>query len=63
MMTDPKRLKNYAVGTKHSEGCAYGTSRNICKLTGVDGLIHISKNLDKEFKVGDSLEVFVEMIA
>ncbi len=67
MMTDPwaEIEKNYAVGTKHNGKVVriapYGIFVNFDK--GVDGLIHISKKpADKEFKVGDSLEVFVEMI-
>lgn len=57
--------KNYAVGTKHNGKVVriapYGIFVNFDK--GVDGLIHVSKKpADKEFKVGDSLEVFVEMI-
>ena len=57
--------KTYAVGTKHNGKVVriapYGIFVNFDK--GVDGLIHISKKpADKEFKVGDSLEVFVEMI-
>ena len=67
MMNDPwaEIEKNYAVGTKHTgkvvRMAPYGIFVNFDK--GVDGLIHISKKpADKEFKVGDSLEVFVEMI-
>jgi len=57
--------KNYAIGTKHSGKVVriapYGIFVNFEK--GVDGLIHISKKpADKEFVVGDKVEVFVEMI-
>lgn len=57
--------KNYAVGTKHTGKviriAPYGIFVNFDK--GVDGLIHISKKpADKEFAVGDKVEVFVEMI-
>jgi small subunit ribosomal protein S1 len=57
--------KNYAIGTKHTGKVVriapYGIFVNFEK--GVDGLIHISKKpADKEFKVGDKVEVFVEMI-
>lgn len=57
--------KNYAVGTKHTGKVVriapYGIFVNFDK--GVDGLIHISKKpADKEFAVGDKVEVFVEMI-
>lgn len=57
--------KNYAIGTKHTGKVVriapYGIFVNFEK--GVDGLIHISKKpADKEFKVGDTVEVFVEMI-
>lgn len=67
MTTDPwaEIEKTYAVGTKHTGKVVriapYGIFVNFDK--GVDGLIHVSKKpADKEFKVGDSLEVFVEMI-
>ncbi|KKS92083.1 MAG: 30S ribosomal protein S1 [Candidatus Collierbacteria bacterium GW2011_GWB1_44_6] len=55
----------YAVGTKHSGKAyriaPYGIFVNFEK--GVDGLIHISKKpADKEFKVGDKVEVFVESL-
>jgi len=54
---------NFAIGTKHSGKVVriapYGIFVNFDK--GVDGLIHISKKpADKEFKVGDKVEVFVE---
>lgn len=57
--------KNYAVGTKHTGKIVrianYGIFVNFEK--GVDGLIHISKKpADKEFAVGDEIEVFVEML-
>lgn len=57
--------KKYAVGTKHTGKVVriapYGIFVNFDK--GVDGLIHISKKpAEKEFNVGDSVEVFVEMI-
>src|SRR5258706_2032480 len=57
--------KNYAIGTKHTGKVVriapYGIFVNFEK--GVDGLIHISKKpADKEFKMGDKVEVFVEMI-
>ncbi len=57
--------KNYAIGTKHTGKVVriapYGIFVNFDK--GVDGLIHISKKpADKEFKMGDKVEVFVEMI-
>jgi len=57
--------KNYAVGTKHTGKVVriapYGIFVNFDK--GVDGLIHISKKpADKEFAVGEKVEVFVEMI-
>ena len=53
----------FAIGTKHSGKVVriapYGIFVNFDK--GVDGLIHISKKpADKEFKVGDKVEVFVE---
>lgn len=53
----------FAIGTKHSgkvvRMAPYGIFVNFDK--GVDGLIHISKKpADKEFKVGDKVEVFVE---
>lgn len=53
----------YAIGTKHSGKVVriapYGTFVNFDK--GVDGLIHVSKKpADKEFKIGESVEVFVE---
>lgn len=67
MTTDPwaEIEKTYAVGTKHNGKVVriapYGIFVNFDK--GVDGLIHISKKpADKEFKVGQDLEVFVEMI-
>src|SRR3989339_511025 len=54
---------NFAIGTKHSGKVVriapYGIFVNFDK--GVDGLIHVSKKpADKEFKVGDKVEVFVE---
>ncbi len=57
--------KRYAVGTKHSGKVVriapYGIFVNFEK--GVDGLIHISKKpAEKEFSVGDEVEVFVEML-
>lgn len=57
--------KNYAVGTKHTGKVVriapYGIFVNFEK--GIDGLIHISKKpAEKEFQVGDKVEVFVEMI-
>ena len=57
--------KNYAVGTKHTGKVVriapYGIFVNFDK--GVDGLIHISKKpADKEFKVDQDIEVFVEML-
>lgn len=57
--------KNYAIGTKHTGKVVriapYGIFVNFEK--GVDGLIHVSKKpADKEFAVGDTVEVFVEMI-
>ncbi len=67
MMSDPwaEIEKNYAVGTKHTGKVVriapYGIFVNFDK--GVDGLIHVSKKpADKEFKVGEEIEVFVEMI-
>jgi ribosomal protein S1 len=53
----------YAIGTKHSGKVVriapYGIFVNFEK--GVDGLIHVSKKpADKEFKMGDMIEVFVE---
>ncbi len=53
----------FAIGTKHSGKvfriAPYGIFVNFDK--GIDGLIHISKKpADKEFKVGDKVEVFVE---
>ena len=56
---------NFAIGTKHSgkvvRMAPYGIFVNFDK--GVDGLIHVSKKpADKEFKVGDKVEVFVENI-
>lgn len=53
----------YAIGTKHSGKVVriapYGTFVNFDK--GVDGLIHVSKKpADKEFKIGEAVEVFVE---
>ena len=68
MTTDPwaEIEKNYAVGTKHNGKVVriapYGVFVNFDK--GVDGLIHISKKpADKEFKVGQDIEVFVVMLA
>ncbi len=57
--------KNYAVGTKHTGKVVriapYGIFVNFDK--GIDGLIHISKKpADKEFSIGEKVEVFVEMI-
>ena len=57
--------KKYAVGTKHNGKVVriapYGIFVNFDK--GVDGLIHISKKpAEKEFAVGDAVEVFVEML-
>ena len=57
--------KNYAVGTKHKGKVVriapYGIFVNFEK--GIDGLIHISKKpAEKEFAIGDEVEVFVEMI-
>src|SRR3989339_1320347 len=54
---------NFAIGTKHSGKVVriapYGIFVNFDK--GVDGLIHVSKKpADKEFKVSDKVEVFVE---
>ncbi|EKD53045.1 MAG: 30S ribosomal protein S1 [uncultured bacterium] len=54
---------NFAIGTKHSGKVVriapYGIFVNFDK--GVDGLIHVSKKpADKEFKIGDKVEVFVE---
>ena len=54
---------NFAIGTKHSGKVVriapYGIFVNFDK--GVDGLIHVSKKpADKEFKVGDKVEGFVE---
>lgn len=67
MSTDPwaEIEKNYAVGTKHTGKVVriapYGIFVNFEK--GVDGLIHVSKKpADKEFNVGDTVEVFVEML-
>ncbi|KKT71469.1 MAG: 30S ribosomal protein S1 [Candidatus Collierbacteria bacterium GW2011_GWB1_44_6] len=53
----------YAIGTKHSGKVVriapYGIFVNFEK--GVDGLIHVSKKpADKEFKMGEAVEVFVE---
>lgn len=53
----------YAIGTKHSGKVVriapYGIFVNFDK--GVDGLIHVSKKpADKEFKMGEAVEVFVE---
>src|SRR3989339_1094558 len=55
--------KKYAVGTKHTGKVVriapYGIFVNFEK--GIDGLIHVSKKpAEKEFVVGDSVEVFVE---
>jgi len=65
MSGDPwsKIETDYAIGTKHSGKVVrlapYGIFVNFDK--GVDGLIHISKKpADKEFKMGDAVEVFVE---
>jgi ribosomal protein S1 len=57
--------KKYAVGTKHKGKVVriapYGIFVNFDK--GVDGLIHISKKpAEKEFVVGEEVEVFVEML-
>jgi small subunit ribosomal protein S1 len=57
--------KNYAVGTKHTgkvvRVAPYGIFVNFDK--GIDGLIHISKKpAEREFAMGESVEVFVEMI-
>ncbi len=57
--------KNYAVGTKHTGKIVriapYGIFVNFEK--GVDGLIHVSKKpAEKEFVIGDTIEVFVEML-
>lgn len=57
--------KKYAVGTKHTGKVVrivpYGVFVNFEK--GIDGLIHISKKpAEKEFNVGDEVEVFVEML-
>ncbi|HEX9007980.1 MAG TPA: S1 RNA-binding domain-containing protein [Patescibacteria group bacterium] len=67
MTTDPWAdiEKRYAVGTKHTGKVVriapYGIFVNFEK--GVDGLIHISKKpAEKEFNVGDTVEVFVEML-
>ncbi len=55
----------YAVGTKH-EGkvvriAPYGVFVNFER--GIDGLIHVSKQPQgKEFKVGESVDVYVEML-
>lgn len=57
--------KNFAVGTKHSGKVVriapYGIFVNFDK--GIDGLIHVSKKpADKEFAVGEEVDVYVEMI-
>jgi len=57
--------KKYAVGTKHTGKVVriapYGIFVNFEK--GIDGLIHVSKKpAEKEFVVGDSVEVFVESL-
>jgi small subunit ribosomal protein S1 len=57
--------KTYAVGTKHKgkvvRSAPYGVFVNF--EPGIDGLIHVTnKPVDKEFKVGDEVEVFVEKI-
>ena len=57
--------KNYAIGTKHKGKVVriapYGIFINFDR--GVDGLIHISKKpADREFKMGDEVEVYVEML-
>jgi ribosomal protein S1 len=54
---------HYAIGTKHKGKVVriapYGVFVNFDK--GVDGLIHVSKKpADKEFKMGETVEVFVE---
>lgn len=57
--------REYAVGTKH-EGevvrvAPYGVLVNFNR--GIDGLIHVSKQpADREFKVGDKVSVYVEML-
>lgn len=55
----------YAVGTKHTgkvfRNAPYGVFVNFEK--GIDGLIHVSKKpAEKEFAIGDSIEVFVESL-
>lgn len=55
----------YAVGTKHVGKVVriapYGVFVNFDK--GIDGLIHVSKQPQgKEFKVGESVDVYVEML-
>jgi len=67
MTSDPwgEIEKKYAVGTKHTGKVVrivpYGIFVNFEK--GVDGLIHISKKpAEKEFNIGDTVEVFVEIL-
>ncbi len=57
--------KTYAVGTKHKgkvvRSAPYGVFVNF--EPGIDGLIHVTnKPADKEFKVDEEVEVFVEKI-
>ena len=57
--------KAYAVGTKHKgkvvRSAPYGVFVNF--EPGIDGLIHVTnKPADREFKVGEEVEVFVEKI-
>lgn len=67
LLSDPwtEMAKKYTEGKKVkgkiTRLAAYGAFVNLS--SGVDGLIHISKiPSDKEFKVGDSLECFVEKV-
>lgn len=67
LLADPwtEMAKKYTEGKKVkgkiTRLAAYGAFVNLS--SGVDGLIHISKiPSDKEFKVGDSLECFVEKV-
>lgn len=57
--------KKYAVGTKHKGKVVklvpYGVFVNF--EAGIDGLIHVTnKPIDREFKIGEEVEVFVEKI-
>jgi ribosomal protein S1 len=57
--------KSYAVGTKHKgkvvRSAPYGIFVNF--EPGIDGLIHVTnKPADKEFEVGEEVEVFVEKV-